>query len=276
MGIGSSLSRFIIAAWRPLRPHRAHGRRGRRLLVARCCSWRSPTRRAFSCSCTCWCWWSASLVGLEIPLLMRIVKERYQFRDVVAHVLTFDYLGALWALRCCSRCCWCRSSDWCARRCSSESSTLAWRCGARVFSRSSCPRRSAAGGCAWRRSCAWHRACRQASASRRLAEDNIYADEIILSRDTPLSAHRPHPLEGRYAAVPELHLQFSSRDEYRYHEALVHPGLGCVAGAAAGAGARRRRRTGGARNPEVPAGREHHAGGSRPGDDAAVLHQSAC
>src|SRR6266852_3898658 len=37
------------------------------------------------------------LVGLEIPLLMRIVKDRYQFRDVIAHVLTFDYLGALGA-----------------------------------------------------------------------------------------------------------------------------------------------------------------------------------
>src|SRR5437660_6573938 len=35
------------------------------------------------------------LVGMEIPLLMRIVKDRYQFRDVIAHVLTFDYLGAL-------------------------------------------------------------------------------------------------------------------------------------------------------------------------------------
>src|ERR1700746_660208 len=37
------------------------------------------------------------LVGLEIPLLMRIVKDRYQFRDVIAHVFTFDYLGALGA-----------------------------------------------------------------------------------------------------------------------------------------------------------------------------------
>ena len=37
------------------------------------------------------------LVGLEIPLLMRMVRERYHFRDVVAHVLTFDYLGALGA-----------------------------------------------------------------------------------------------------------------------------------------------------------------------------------
>ena len=37
------------------------------------------------------------LVGLEIPLLMRIIRERYHFRDVVAHVLTFDYFGALGA-----------------------------------------------------------------------------------------------------------------------------------------------------------------------------------
>src|ERR671921_3044734 len=37
------------------------------------------------------------LVGLEIPLLMRILRDRYSFKDVVANVLTFDYLGALGA-----------------------------------------------------------------------------------------------------------------------------------------------------------------------------------
>src|SRR5512138_416458 len=36
-----------------------------------------------------------TLVGLEIPLLMRILRDRFEFKDVVAHVLTFDYLGAL-------------------------------------------------------------------------------------------------------------------------------------------------------------------------------------
>src|ERR1043166_3206808 len=35
------------------------------------------------------------LVGLEIPLLMRILEGRFKFRDLVSHVLTFDYLGAL-------------------------------------------------------------------------------------------------------------------------------------------------------------------------------------
>ena len=40
-----------------------------------------------------------TLVGLEIPLVMRILKrhfsERYALRDLVSQVLTFDYLGAL-------------------------------------------------------------------------------------------------------------------------------------------------------------------------------------
>src|SRR5664279_6830 len=34
------------------------------------------------------------LVGLEIPLLMRILQERFNFKDLVSNVLTFDYLGA--------------------------------------------------------------------------------------------------------------------------------------------------------------------------------------
>src|ERR1700728_5226200 len=38
-----------------------------------------------------------TLVGIEIPLLMRILQERFQFRELVSHVLTFDYLGALGA-----------------------------------------------------------------------------------------------------------------------------------------------------------------------------------
>jgi predicted membrane-bound spermidine synthase len=38
-----------------------------------------------------------TLVGLEIPLLMRLLSGRLEFKDVVGNVLTFDYLGALGA-----------------------------------------------------------------------------------------------------------------------------------------------------------------------------------
>ncbi len=36
-----------------------------------------------------------TLVGLEIPLLLRILKDQVKFKDLVSQVLTFDYLGAL-------------------------------------------------------------------------------------------------------------------------------------------------------------------------------------
>jgi spermidine synthase len=36
-----------------------------------------------------------TLVGLEIPLVMRILKRKVALKDLVSQVLTFDYLGAL-------------------------------------------------------------------------------------------------------------------------------------------------------------------------------------
>jgi spermidine synthase len=167
------------------------------------------------------------LVGLEIPLLMRIVRDRYDFRDVIAHVLTFDYLGALGA--------------------------------SLLFPILLVPHlglvRSAmlfgiinAGVALW----TTYLFASQLSASRGLrimcvlvlcgltvgmaqakhitstAEDNIYADEIIFARDTRYQ----HLVLTRFKDDLRLflnsHLQFSSRDEYRYHEALIHPGLASV------------------------------------------------
>jgi spermidine synthase len=37
------------------------------------------------------------LVGLEIPLLMRVLKSKYAFHDLVSKIFTFDYIGALLA-----------------------------------------------------------------------------------------------------------------------------------------------------------------------------------
>lgn len=37
------------------------------------------------------------LVGLEIPLLMRILKDKVEFKDLVSRVFSFDYIGALLA-----------------------------------------------------------------------------------------------------------------------------------------------------------------------------------
>jgi spermidine synthase len=68
----------------------------------------------------------------------------------------------------------------------------------------------------------------QAKRITAAAEDNIYADEIIFARDTRYQ----HIVLTRFKDDIRLflnsHLQFSSRDEYRYHEALIHPGLSAV------------------------------------------------
>lgn len=61
-----------------------------------------------------------TLVGLEIPLVMRILKRNVTLKDLVSQVLTFDYLGR-WPCRWHFRCCWCPSWAWCARGCCSAS-----------------------------------------------------------------------------------------------------------------------------------------------------------
>ncbi|MGC4086502.1 MAG: hypothetical protein QM756_01135 [Polyangiaceae bacterium] len=35
------------------------------------------------------------LVGLELPLLIRVLEHRLELRELIAKALTFDYVGAL-------------------------------------------------------------------------------------------------------------------------------------------------------------------------------------
>jgi spermidine synthase len=58
-----------------------------------------------------------------------------------------------------------------------------------------------------------------------LAEDGMFADEIIYARTTPYQ--RIVITHGRagFQLFLNGNLQFSSTDEYRYHEALVHPAM---------------------------------------------------
>jgi spermidine synthase len=65
----------------------------------------------------------------------------------------------------------------------------------------------------------------KADALTALAEDNLFADEIVYTRNSPYQ--RIVITRGRagFQLFLNGHLQFSSADEYRYHEALVHPAL---------------------------------------------------
>jgi spermidine synthase len=67
-----------------------------------------------------------------------------------------------------------------------------------------------------------------------LAEENLYADEVILARTSRYQRIVLTAWKNDLRLFLNGHLQFSSRDEYRYHEALVHPGLAAVRGARRG------------------------------------------
>jgi Predicted spermidine synthase with an N-terminal membrane domain len=58
-----------------------------------------------------------------------------------------------------------------------------------------------------------------------LAEAQLYADEIIHTETSPYQRIVITRWKDDMRLFLNNNLQFSSRDEYRYHEALVHPGL---------------------------------------------------
>jgi len=64
-----------------------------------------------------------------------------------------------------------------------------------------------------------------------LAEDNLYAEEIVFAQTSPYQRIVVTRWKNDLRLFLNNNLQFSSRDEYRYHEALVHPGLSAVPGA---------------------------------------------
>lgn len=167
------------------------------------------------------------LVGLEIPLLMRIVKDRYHFRDVIAHVLTFDYLGALAAslifpILLVPRLGLVRSAMLFGLV---NAGVALWS--TFLFANQLSRTRSLRIACLLVL-CGLGAGMAEARHITATAEDNIYADEIIFARDTRYQ----HLVLTRFKDDLRLflnsHLQFSSRDEYRYHETLVHPGLAAV------------------------------------------------
>lgn len=171
-----------------------------------------------------------ALVGLEIPLIMRILKSDLEFKDLVSQVLSFDYLGALavsilfplvlvphlglvrsslvfgllnalvalWALY--------LFRDQVARP-----ALLKLQCFISLG--------LLAGGMVG------------AGEFTTLAEAHLYTDEIVHAQTTPYQ----RIVLTRWKDDLRLHLnnnlQFSSHDEYRYHEALVHPGLASLPGA---------------------------------------------
>ena len=170
------------------------------------------------------------LVGLEVPLLMRILRDRYDFKDVVANVLTFDYLGALGASLLFPIVLVPRLGLVRAALLFGVVNALVALWSTWLFRDRLGARRALAGACAvvlvllgagmWR-----------AGRITQLAEASLYADDVVFSRDTRYQRIVLTAWKDDLRLFLNGHLQFSSRDEYRYHEALVHPGLAALPGA---------------------------------------------
>ena len=172
------------------------------------------------------------LVGLEIPLVMRILKrqfaERYALKDLVSQVLTFDYLGALvvalafpllfvphlglvrtgvffgllnagvavWAL-------WLFRGE--LRRWRAHATACAAVVGVLVAAMAGADRLTT-----------W-------------AEDGFYGSDIIVRESSDYQRVVVTAGPGGVRLFLNGNLQFNSRDEYRYHEALVHPAMAAQA-----------------------------------------------
>ncbi|MBS0392360.1 MAG: polyamine aminopropyltransferase [Proteobacteria bacterium] len=165
-----------------------------------------------------------TLVGLEIPLVMRILKRNVALKDLVSQVLTFDYLGALavslafplvlvpqlglvrtgllFGLMNAAVALWALYLFWHELR------------RRRAFVAACALVLSLLGAGLW-----------GADHITTLAEDRFYQDKVVAAVTSPYQ--RIVVTQGRNGHRLYLNgnLQFAQQDEYRYHEALVHPAM---------------------------------------------------
>lgn len=164
------------------------------------------------------------LVGLELPILMRILKEHLDFKELVSRVLSFDYLGSLFAavlfpMFLVPRLGLVRTSivfgllnaavglygTWLLRPLLRGVTVLRVRAAVVVV--------------------VLVIALLKADLLTSLSEDEMYADDIVYSSSSPYQRILVTNNAAGFQLFLNGNLQFSSADEYRYHEALVHPAM---------------------------------------------------
>ena len=166
------------------------------------------------------------LVGLELPLLMRILKEHLDFNDLIARVLAFDYIGALIAslmfpillepylglVR--------------TSLLFGMLNALAGIWGTYLL-RPLLSTRGLAGlrGRGMLAIGILVVAFIKADALTTWAEENILSNPIVYAQQTKFQRIVVTQNKKGFQLHLNNHLQFNSADEYRYHEALVHPAL---------------------------------------------------
>ncbi|HEY0143787.1 MAG TPA: polyamine aminopropyltransferase [Thermoanaerobaculia bacterium] len=164
------------------------------------------------------------LVGLELPILMRILKEHLDFKDLVSRVLSFDYIGSLVAAVL-------FPMFLVPRLGLVRTSIVFGLLNAAVGLYGTWLLRPLLRGIGMLRIRAVFVtlilvvALIKADALTTLSEDQLYSDDIVYTESS--SYQRILITQGRagFQLFLNGNLQFSSADEYRYHEALVHPAM---------------------------------------------------
>lgn len=164
------------------------------------------------------------LVGLEIPLLMNILKDKVEFKDLVSNVFTFDYIGSLLAsilfplvlvpklgiigtslffgminISIAIALCYLLKSDLKKVALLRAKAIFSFLLLGVVFIFS--------------------------DAILSFSEGKLYGENIIYTQTTPYQRIVLTHNKSDYRLYLNNNLQFSSKDEYRYHEALVHPAM---------------------------------------------------
>lgn len=171
-----------------------------------------------------------TLVGLEIPLLMRILKDELDFKDLISRVLAFDYIGALVAsllfpLFLVPKLGLNRTSLLFGMLNASVGIWGTWLL-LPLIKRNVTMMRVKGFAILVLLVIAFIKADRLTT----LAEDSLFVDNIIYAKSS--SYQRIVVTKGKtgYALFLNGNLQFNSFDEYRYHEALVHPAFAAYNG----------------------------------------------
>jgi spermidine synthase len=166
------------------------------------------------------------LVGLEIPLVMRILKRQPHggFKNLVSQVLTFDYLGALavaiaFPLLLVPQLGLIRTGAMFGLM---NAAVAVW---ALLLFRGELRRLKAHALACTLTVAALIAAFVAADHVTTWAEDRFYADHVLFSESTPYQRVVVTASNQGVRLFLNGNLQFHSRDEYRYHEALVHPAM---------------------------------------------------
>ncbi|MDY7226739.1 polyamine aminopropyltransferase [Hyalangium rubrum] len=165
-----------------------------------------------------------TLVGLEIPLLLRILQDQVKFKDLVSQVLTFDYLGALAAsvsfpLLFVPKLGLVRTSLLFGLLNALVGLWSTWLL-APVLAHPTRLRVKAVG-------LSLFLVVGLALGDRLTTfyEDQVYTEDVVHASSSPYQRIIVTRGKRGFSLFLNGNLQFASVDEYRYHESLVHPAM---------------------------------------------------